>query len=285
MKNYTSLIIFIFLYMVGSYELSRAGSLVNGARRRLSYLRHSGNDDVKTFVSVPSGLIAVHKPRDWTSSDVVSKVRNILRNGAKKEAGKKGKVNIKVGHGGTLDPLATGVLVLGIGEGTKLLQHYLTGSKSYAATAILGTETDTLDCTGNVTSTAAWSHLAMSDIGAALEGFRGEISQIPPMFSALKKDGKKMYELARQGVEVEREPRKVVIYELDLGKEPLELPEFSLEISCSGGTYVRTLCADVARSVNSNAHMTSLVRTKQGPFASVIACLWKSGHTKHCVRR
>ncbi len=235
-------------------------------RRGLSHLRQSGNDDSGSFVTVPSGLIAVYKPKDWSSSDVVGKVRNILRNGAKREAGKKGKVNIKVGHGGTLDPLATGVLVLGVGEGTKMLQQYLSGSKSYTATALLGMETDTLDSTGNVTSTEAWSHLAMSDIDKALEDFRGEIFQVPPMFSALKRDGKKLYDLARQGIEVERESRQVTIYDLHLGEEPRKLPEFSLDVSCSGGTYIRTLCADIARSVNSRAHMTSLVRTKQGPF-------------------
>lgn len=260
------LIMLISFHLAGSFKLSRLGASINTTKRGLSYMRQSGNDDAKSVVTVPSGLIAVYKPQEWSSSDVVGKVRNILRNGAKMEAGKKGKVNIKVGHGGTLDPLATGVLVLGIGEGTKMLQQYLTGSKSYAATALLGTETDTLDSTGNVTSTETWSHLSMSDIDKALEDFRGEISQVPPMFSALKRNGKKLYDLARQGIEVERESRRVTIYELSLGKEPKGLPEFSLDVSCSGGTYIRTLCADIARSVNSRAHMTSLVRTKQGPF-------------------
>jgi tRNA pseudouridine55 synthase len=125
----------------------------------------------------------VYKPKEWSSSDVVGKVRNILRNGAKKAANKRaGKVNIKVGHGGTLDPLAEGVLVLGIGEGTKLLQQYLTGPKSYHAVGLLGSETDTLDSTGTVTSTAEWDHISHTTIDEALGMFRGEIMQVPPMY-------------------------------------------------------------------------------------------------------
>lgn len=231
-------------------------------RARFSLRRAMEADEV----TVPSGLIAVNKPQDWSSSDVVGKVRNVLRNGAKRLANKKGKVKIKVGHGGTLDPLAEGVLVLGIGEGTKMLQQYLTGSKSYSATALLGTETDTLDSTGSVTSSEDWSHLTMSDVENALGNFRGNISQIPPMYSALKRDGKKLYDLARQGIEVERDSRPVTIYDLKLSSERKELPEFSLDVSCSGGTYIRTLCADIARSLNTRGHMTSLIRTKQGPF-------------------
>lgn len=235
-------------------------------------MRMSSSPD-EGFVTVPSGLIAVYKPQDWTSSDVVSKVRNILRNGAKKKANKTGKVNIKVGHGGTLDPLAEGVLVLGIGEGTKMLQAYLTGAKSYYAEAKLGTETDTLDSTGNVTSSMDWSHVASNDLDDSLKFFRGNISQVPPMFSALKRDGKKLYDLARKGIEVEREPRQVTIYELNRGEEELDLPTFSLDVSCSGGTYIRTLCADIARHLNTRAHMTSLLRTRQGPF-TIEDCLY-----------
>lgn len=256
----------VFSRSLNSYLIRGSGKGCSGRRGMVSAISGSNVDEDK-LVKVPSGLIAVYKPQGWTSSDVVGKVRNILRNGAKKKANRQGKVKIKVGHGGTLDPLAEGVLVLGVGEGTKMLQAYLTGAKSYYAEAKLGSETDTLDSTGTVTSIEEWSHVTRADLDNALEHFRGNISQVPPMYSALKRDGKKLYELARKGIEVEREAREITIYELERGQQELELPMFSLDVSCSGGTYIRTLCADIARHVNTRAHMTSLLRTKQGPFA------------------
>jgi tRNA pseudouridine55 synthase len=159
---------------------------------------------------------------------------------------------------------------------------------------VLGAETDTLDSTGTVTSTAEWDHISHATIDAALGMFRGEIMQVPPMYSALKRDGKKLYDLARKGIEVEREPRPITIYSLAMSPAPTPshtettiagdgssyghggvsgdaavvplLPYFALEVSCSGGTYIRTLIADIARHVESRAHMTALVRTRQGPF-------------------
>jgi tRNA pseudouridine55 synthase len=227
-------------------------------------------------VTVPSGLLAVFKPRDWTSSDVVSKVKGILSKGMQRRCGNT-RFKIKVGHGGTLDPLAEGVLVLGIGEGTKLMGDYLAGSKGYQAVALLGAETDTLDNTGAITETVDSSSITENELYLAMSPFRGDIMQVPPMYSALKRDGKKLYELARDGITVEREPRPVTVHSLELLSEfqedpagerirKIALPYFGLDISSGGGFYVRSLISDLARSCGGRAHMTDLLRTKQGPF-------------------
>ena len=227
-------------------------------------------------VSVPSGLLAIYKPRDWTSSDVVSKVKGILSKGIQSRCGNK-RFKIKVGHGGTLDPLAEGVLVLGIGEGTKLMGDYLAGQKRYQAVALLGSETDTLDNTGTVTEIVDSSGITLHDLNVALAPFRGDIMQVPPMYSALKRDGKKLYELAREGITVEREARAVTVFALNLLAEykenpridalrKIELPSFGLDISSSGGFYVRSLISDLAKSCDGRAHMTDLLRVNQGPF-------------------
>ena len=216
----------------------------------------------------PSGVVAVYRPKGWTSSDVVSKVKWIIINGEKNklgiEKGKKYKTKTKIGHGGTLDPLAEGVLVLGVGSGTKLLSEYLSGEKGYRAVATLGCETDTQDCTGNVTEAMDCSSIAHEDIEKHVNTFKGQIAQIPPMFSALKKDGKRLYDLARKGIEVEREARQVMVYDLQYLRH--ELPEFGLDITCGGGLYVRTLIVDLARAAGGRANMKELLRTKQGMF-------------------
>ena len=244
-----------------------------------------GSSDVGETVVVPSGLVAIFKPKNWTSSDIVSKVKGILLRGMKEraECTTGGKFKIKVGHGGTLDPLAEGVLVLGIGEGTKLMSSYLEGSKGYQAVAMLGQETDTLDNTGTVVETVYCSSIDLRMLDAGLEQFRGDIMQVPPMYSALKRDGKKLYELARQGIEVEREARNVTVYSLQmmpefqediqgLKKRPLLLPSFGLSVQSSGGFYVRSLISDLARACGGRAHMTDLLRVKQGPF-EIADCL------------
>mmetsp|Transcript_3287 Transcript_3287/g.5511 ORF Transcript_3287/g.5511 Transcript_3287/m.5511 type:complete len:328 (+) Transcript_3287:64-1047(+) len=244
-------------------------------------------------ITIPSGLCAVYKPQGWSSNDVVTKVKNIIRSEYTNRTGN--KIKLKVGHGGTLDPLAEGVLVLGIGSGTKLLGDYLAGSKGYRANVLLGTATDTLDSTGNVTATVDCSHIAISHIADGLQNFRGDIQQMPPMYSALKRDGKKLYELAREGIEVERKLRNVTVYNLNIvpvdtnqnvgdntltgcndssivGGDSLDvssygpLPVFGLDVECSGGFYVRTLIDDLCQSINGAGHMTGLVRTKQGQF-------------------
>ena len=244
-------------------------------------LYSSSSNDINATISnnivsvkpyITSGLLAVHKPISRSSADIVSKIRYILTTGISEKTGlPRKKCKVKVGHGGTLDPLAEGVLILGVGDGTKLLQDYLSGSKNYHAIAQLGSETDTLDNTGNVTEVVDWTHINRQKLGDTLEKFRGDIMQIPPMFSALRKDGKRLYELAREGKTIELEPRPVTVYSLELldknkNGDTIDLPFFGLDISCSGGFYVRSVISDIAKSVETRAHMTALLRTKQGPF-------------------
>ena len=219
---------------------------------------------VQTSLQLPSGLCAVYKPKGRTSNEIVGKVKYIINTEASKRLGS--KVKVKVGHGGTLDPMAEGVLVLGLGAGTKLMGSYLSGSKGYRAGAILGSEMDTLDITGSVTNTVDCSHITMNDLQSALAAFRGDIKQLPPMYSALRQNGKRLYELARQGIEVERELRDVTVYRLHLLSEGFTLPEFGLGVECSGGFYVRSLIADLCSAVGGAGCMSSLVRTKQGAF-------------------
>eukprot|EP00978_Attheya_sp_CCMP212_P043179 scaffold277463_cov54-Attheya_sp.AAC.3 len=232
------------------------------------------------------GLLAVNKPLEWTSQDVVGYIRRMLERDARergapvmklKKRGNK-KLMIRVGHGGTLDPLATGVLVIGVGKGTKQLQQYLNGNKRYTASAELGYETTTLDLEGNITKSIPWDQISDSieikSLEAILPQFKGTIQQVPPMFSAIKKNGKKLYEMARKGVTEEDmtiEPREVQIHQLDLlpdtdNHNKKGLPHFYLNVECGGGTYIRSLIRDMGHSLDTYATMTGLVRTKQGPF-------------------
>lgn len=236
----------------------------------------AGDDDIPLYRS--QGILAVAKPLEWTSSNVVSYLRGILEQDARDRGAKPVKVGrrgnkkkmVKVGHGGTLDPLATGVLVIGVGSGTKELQRYLTGSKRYIAGAELGFETTTLDSEGNVTKTASFDHLSVDAIENVLPEFTGPISQIPPIFSALRRNGKKLYTLAREGVsadEIEIEARQVEIYDLTLvAKATTKLPRFQLDVECGGGTYIRSLVRDIGYKLDSVATMIALERTQQGQF-------------------
>lgn len=227
---------------------------------------------------IPSGLLAVYKPVNWTSSDVVCKIKGILIAGGRNAIGG-GRIKLKIGHGGTLDPMADGVLVLGIGSGTKLMSSYLSGSKSYAAIAKLGNETDTLDSTGKVTEMTEYKHVTKDMLNENINLFLGNILQVPPMFSALKVDGKKLYELARKGVEIERKAREVTVYNISIADDnQLTLPSFGINLSCSGGFYVRSLISDLARKCNTRAHMTALTRTKQGPF-EIEHCVYQKDWT------
>ncbi|CAM9194161.1 unnamed protein product [Ascophyllum nodosum] len=173
---------------------------------------------------------------------------------------------VKVGHGGTLDPMATGVLVIGVGRGCRELSDYLEGGKAYRVEALLGHETNTQDAEGEATLHGEWGHVTQDAVDAALGQFTGEIMQVPPMFSALHKDGKRLYELARQGITVERKARPVTVHSLRQVDPPLPLPRLGLEVECGGGFYVRTLVEDLGRALGTRAHMTVLERTKQGPF-------------------
>lgn len=202
----------------------------------------------------PDGLVVVDKPAGWTSHDVVAKSRGLL--GTR-----------KVGHAGTLDPDATGVLLLGVGRATKLLRFLSPLGKAYVGEVALGTETSTLDAAGEVTATHDMAHVTLANVRTAAAAFVGPIEQIPPMVSAVKIDGRRLHELARQGIEVERPPRPVTVHSLDVGPGPPgEDGIFTLAVSCSSGTYIRTLAADIGTALGGGAHLRSLRRTSVGPF-------------------
>lgn len=198
-----------------------------------------------------SGLILVDKPQDWTSHDVVNFVRR--RFGIS-----------KVGHCGTLDPIATGLLVLLLGRATRLSSRLLSQDKVYAGVLCLGIETHTQDRAGAVTATADPSTVTAEAVRAAAAHFVGHIMQVPPMVSALKHDGQRLYKLARRGEEVEREPRPVQIHRLDI--ESVDVPMVRFTVHCSKGTYIRTLCADIGRELGCGAHMYDLRRLRSGSF-------------------
>lgn len=194
----------------------------------------------------------IDKPTGWTSHDVVAKCRGVF--GTR-----------KVGHSGTLDPMATGVLVLGVGRCTKLLTNLSGLDKSYEATIRLGVETDSLDADGEVTATHPMEPPGIDDARAAAARLTGPIMQVPPMVSAVKVDGKRLHQLAREGKTVEREPRPVTVhrFEVTAGDDPLEL---RATVECSSGTYVRVLAADLGTALGGGAHLSALRRTSVGPF-------------------
>ena len=197
-----------------------------------------------------TGFLLVDKPQGWTSHDVVAKVRGMVKG--------------KVGHAGTLDPMATGLLVIGLGRATKLLRFVQGREKEYLATAQLGVATDSLDADGAVLSREPLPVTA-EQVDAAMERFRGEILQIPPMVSARRVEGKRLYELAREGKVVEREARPVTIHRLDLvDLAPSDYPEATFRTVCSTGTYVRTLGDDIGRALGGRAHLTALRRVRIG---------------------
>lgn len=200
-----------------------------------------------------NGIIIVDKPEGYTSFDVVAVMRKIL--------GEK-----KVGHTGTLDPMATGVLPILLGRATKLQAFLPITEKEYIAKIKLGLATDTLDITGKVLSSVS-TCIKKEDFQAALKPFVGEIAQLPPMYSAVQKDGVRLYALARKGIEVERSPRKIVISRLELLRFDAALQEGELLISCSKGTYIRTLCDDIGKKLGCGAVLAGLQRTKACGFS------------------
>ena len=174
----------------------------------------------------------------------------------------------KAGHTGSLDPLATGVLPLCFGEATKFSQYLLDADKAYESTFVLGTVTDSGDAEGQVLETSDASAISEADVAKALEGFRGEIEQVPSMFSAIKQNGQPLYKLARQGIEVERKSRQVVVHQLELRDfRPGERAEVDIYLECSKGTYVRSIAEDLGRALGCGAHVSVLRRTKAGPFS------------------
>jgi tRNA pseudouridine55 synthase len=212
---------------------------------------------------LPSGLLAVYKPKGITSAKVVEKFVKILGN--PKLSSRQQREHLKIGHGGTLDPSAEGVLVLGIQKGTKLLNTYLKGKKRYYGVGLLGIATDSLDSDGVETERKEYRHVKYSDLEEKLPKFIGDILQMPPMYSALKKNGTPLYRLARQGITIDRQPRKIHIDSIVLDPT-IKLPSFGIHVECGGGCYVRSLIADIATECNTCGHLTSLIRTQQGPF-------------------
>ena len=200
---------------------------------------------------MPDGILIIDKPQGWTSMDVCAKLRGILR-------------EKRIGHAGTLDPMATGVLPVFVGRATRAVQFAENGRKEYHAVLKLGIATDTQDTTGEVLEARPVT-AGEAEVRAALEGFRGEISQIPPMYSALKVNGQKLYDLARQGKTVERKPRTITIYALELMGQTAS-DEFALRVVCSKGTYVRTLCHDVGQTLGCGGCMAALRRTMAAGF-------------------
>lgn len=215
-----------------------------------------------------NGLFAIYKKRGPTSADVL----NVLKEALLKEAGvknpnprKRKNQSLKMGHGGTLDSSASGVLVVGVGNGTKMLSTMLAGSKKYIAVGELGKATDTLDATGSVILEKEFEHITRLDIEEKLKAFIGDIMQVPPLYSALKKDGQRLSVLLKKGHKVEAKPaRPVTVYNLTL--QEFKPPLFTLDIECGGGFYVRSLVDDLGKALSSCAHVKELTRTKQGPF-------------------
>jgi len=199
-----------------------------------------------------NGVLIIDKPQGWTSMDVCAKLRGIFR-------------EKRVGHAGTLDPMATGVLPVFLGRATRAVEFASEGAKEYHAVLRLGTVTDTQDVTGTVLEQRAVDVTA-ADIEAVLPQFRGDIEQIPPMYSAIKIGGQKLYDLARKGQEVERKARKITIYELEL-VEMLSPCEAKLRILCSKGTYIRTLCHDIGLALGCGGCMAQLRRTEASGFS------------------
>ena len=206
-----------------------------------------------------SGILAVDKGPGVTSFQVVAHLRRVMR-------------APKIGHGGTLDPDATGVLPILIGEATKLTPYLIELDKEYVATVRLGIVTDTQDLSGAVLETPPVPALDAPAIEAALGAFVGVIRQVPPMYSALHHDGKRLYELAREGRTVAREAREVTVHAIAL--ESVALPDFTLRVRCGKGTYIRTLAADLGRALGSGAALATLVRTRVGPYALEEAVGW-----------
>lgn len=205
---------------------------------------------------IVSGVILIDKPQGMTSQQVVSKVKYLLKSPQHDSK--------KAGHTGTLDPMATGLLPICLGEATKFSHYQLEAVKSYQAIVKLGEQTDTGDAEGQVIATQAVPTLSENDLAKVTQAFLGEIRQIPPMYSALKKDGKKLYELAREGIEIERESRLLTIFDLSL--KLLDKDQLQLTVTCSKGTYVRVLGEDIAKALGTVGHLTALRRTATGDF-------------------
>ncbi len=206
---------------------------------------------------VSGTLLLIDKPLEWTSFDVVKKVRNLIK---KKLQIKK----IKVGHSGTLDPLATGLLIVCTGEFTKRIEEIQGQEKTYTGQFTLGATTPSFDRETKVNHTFNTTHITKQLLEETTKKFVGEITQIPPIFSALKKDGKRLYDFARENEEVEIKERKVMVHSFEI--TDINFPEVNFKISCAKGTYIRSIANDFGRALNSGAYLSKLCRTKIGKY-------------------
>lgn len=200
---------------------------------------------------IGDGILVIDKPSGITSFEVIRKVKKLTK-------------DEKIGHTGTLDPLATGVLPLCFNRATKLVPLLMEGDKEYEVTMQLGVETDTQDATGRIIRKNRPQEVNQETLVAVLKTFEGRIKQLPPMFSALKYKGKPLYKLARRGIEIKREKREIEIKSIQLTE--INFPYCSFKVSCSKGTYIRTLCADIGKKLTCGAHLVQLRRTRTGPF-------------------
>ncbi|AXG68430.1 tRNA pseudouridine synthase B [Kordia sp. SMS9] len=213
---------------------------------------------MKTLEAYQAGqTLLIDKPLNWSSFQAVNKVKLALKSAYKIK-------KLKVGHAGTLDPLATGLLVICVGKDTKKIANYQGQAKEYTGTITVGGTTPSYDLESDINETFSTEHITHELIHEATQQFLGEIDQKPPIFSALKKDGKRLYELARAGEEVDIPTRKITINEFEITR--IALPEIDFRVVCSKGTYIRSLAHDFGKSLNSGAHLSALRRTKIGDF-------------------
>ena len=207
--------------------------------------------DGRRKIRVINGILNVDKPTGMTSMDMVRRIKRVSR-------------QKRVGHGGTLDPIASGVIPVCLGQATRMMEYLISSTKDYRATIELGIETDTYDTEGQVTVQKDSSLVSLQDVEQALASFKGNIEQVPPMYSALKRRGKRLYELARVGIEVEREPRKVVVSSIRI--RDWTPPSLTVDVTCGRGFYMRSLAHDLGQAIGCGGHLKTLVRRRTGPF-------------------
>lgn len=218
---------------------------------------NAGERPLNSQYFTEGAVLLVDKPQGWTSFDVVNKLRGKIRNLFQLR-------NIKVGHAGTLDPMATGLLIVCTGKDTKRINEYQDRSKVYTGTVTFGATTASYDAETEVDATFPFEHITPALLELAKEKFLGEIEQVPPMFSAIKVDGQPLYKMARKGESIKVEARKVHIYEINFTR--IELPEVDFEVHCSKGTYIRSLAFDLGKALKSGGYLSALRRTKIGEF-------------------
>lgn len=219
-------------------------------------------------------FLLVDKPLEWTSFDVVNKIRHTIRSSY-------GIRKIKVGHAGTLDPLATGLLIICTGRMTKQIENFQGLDKSYEGELILGATTPTYDGEMEIDQTFPVDHIEMDDIYQAARSFVGEITQVPPSFSAIKKDGVPLYKLARAGKDVKPKSRQVVVHEFKITE--VSMPSVAFEVQCSKGTYIRSLVNDMGRKLSSGAYLSRLRRTAIGNYE--VKDAWKIEELVEAIKR